>query len=257
MILPDNWPSFRISATSSGQSSEKCHENSFIVSHTLYGIWDKVYERNDDAFGRILFRSLRYVPSNPRFSEFRDAFLFTMSKSHPTDDVAYASTFFDVAGIKSAGSANIARMKAIPPEETLSKDGQKIQVGGLIMTIPSSWESTYVYKEFQEGIVFYEKYDYESFEGLGTIGHLVTIRLDPDDKEPEWFPGSDDYEMLGTLTTPKGRKYSVKAFYPTEPQVGPEDWGGRFDVYNAMSLDIPMLLESICGVNGNVFTPAT
>lgn len=139
----------------------------------------------------------------------------------------------------------------LPGDET--GGGTVIQIGDLAaVTVPASWNDTCFYSVGEESVAFFELFDYETFPDMGTRGHLVTVRLLSEDEEPMFT----NYEYLGFLTTQSGSKYSAFACYPTEPQIGPIDWGGRPDVYSAMSARIPALLESLRGVNGNVFTPA-
>ncbi len=92
-------------------SNQHTHGNSAIVSHTLYRIWDEVLDRDDEVLGNLLFQCLRYVPVGGGFSQFRDAFLYAMRQHCDIDTVMYASTFFDMAGIWSAGSDNLARIR--------------------------------------------------------------------------------------------------------------------------------------------------
>ena len=91
-------------------SSSKEHENAFIVSHVLYDIWNNVFQQDNEAFGRVLFRSLRYMPSQPNFAQFRDAFIHSLKKDLTEEYAAGASGCFANAGIHTAGSANFQRM---------------------------------------------------------------------------------------------------------------------------------------------------
>ena len=93
-------------------SNEHKYTNSFIISHTMYEIWDRVFERDSEAFGRIFYRSFRYMPQSPDFSDFRDAFLHAMSRQYNTDTVAWTSTFFDVAKVSTNKMVNIKKSTA-------------------------------------------------------------------------------------------------------------------------------------------------
>jgi len=96
-----------------GESSTKAHENSFIISKILYNIWKDEFQRDSYSFGQVLFRTLRYLPSQPTFPQFRDAFLHAMGKIHDADTVTTANNKFDKAGVKSGGIANTQHMLAL------------------------------------------------------------------------------------------------------------------------------------------------
>lgn len=88
-------------------STLHCHENGEIISHTLYQVWKKVFNKNDVEFGQVLFRSLRYLSANATFAEFREAFLYAMRLSYPPEKVAAAQGCFSNAGIEQPEKGNI------------------------------------------------------------------------------------------------------------------------------------------------------
>ena len=87
------------------------YHNSMIVSHTLYNIWKDVLKKDSDTFGQILFQSLYYLPSNADFSDFCDAFIYSMSKYCDDAITLSAAGKFGNAGIQTQ-NGNIASMKA-------------------------------------------------------------------------------------------------------------------------------------------------
>ena len=92
------------------QSTSKAHDNAFIISHTLYNIWNNVFEKDNDTFGNVLFRSLRYMPAQPNFAQFRDAFIHSIKKEYPEEYAAAAAGCFANAEIYTEGGANFRRM---------------------------------------------------------------------------------------------------------------------------------------------------
>ena len=91
-------------------SNTTSHDNCFIVSHTLYNIWKNVFRQDSEAFGNVLFRSLRYMPAQPNFAQFRDAFIHSIKKEYPEEYAAAAAGCFANAEIYTEGGANFQRM---------------------------------------------------------------------------------------------------------------------------------------------------
>jgi hypothetical protein len=78
---------------------EDGRRNSGIISCTLYNIWDQVLDRDSYSLGRVLFRCVDYLPEDPTFSQFRDAFRAAMGIWYSEETVDRAMKQFDVAKI--------------------------------------------------------------------------------------------------------------------------------------------------------------
>lgn len=81
-------------------STAEAHHNSYIISNTMYRIWREVLDRDAEALSRILYRSLRYLPSNADFNDFRSAFLRAAKQLYGQTVADAAGVQFDKAGIK-------------------------------------------------------------------------------------------------------------------------------------------------------------
>ncbi len=93
-------------------ASKHTHQNSHIISHTLYLIWRDVFDGDWDGFGRVLYRTIRYLPSNAGFSAFRDAFVYaTVREGFPQQQASLAAGRFTAAGITTANRVPVLKRK--------------------------------------------------------------------------------------------------------------------------------------------------
>lgn len=92
-------------------STAERHHNSYIISHTMYRIWSDALDRDADALGQILFRTIRYLPTNADFQDFREAFLYAMRLSYPAEKVASAQGCFSNAGIEQEEEGRIVTIQ--------------------------------------------------------------------------------------------------------------------------------------------------
>ena len=124
-------------------SSDAYHyyENSYIISYTLYRIWDRCLDRNYDMLATILMNSLKYLPSNADFLSFRCAFLRAAKMIYGSETVAPASTCFDAAGIKYQKTARMVNVGTAKDRTdfpwSLLMDMNYGQIGKLV------WDSQY------------------------------------------------------------------------------------------------------------------
>lgn len=88
-------------------STAESHHNAYIISHTMYQIWSKAFDCDADALSQVLYRTIRYLPSDADFADFREAFLYTMRLSYPPEKVAAAQGCFSNAGIEQPEKGNI------------------------------------------------------------------------------------------------------------------------------------------------------
>ena len=96
LIAPADW-TLRVHAEGL-TSTTRSHENSFIISNLLYRIWFEQYSKDNETFGRVLFRSLRYMPVNGDCSDFREAFLRAAAACGGSDQlIDRLRTYFDEA----------------------------------------------------------------------------------------------------------------------------------------------------------------
>lgn len=130
----------RINADSGSSTTEK-HYNSYIVSQCLYQIWEKAFQKDDDAFSKVLFRSLHYLTLDPDFADFREAFLYAMRLSYPADKVAAAQGCFSNAGIEQKKHSDIERIQ----KQTAGSDEVTLED---IMSLPYKRISNMVWDEF-------------------------------------------------------------------------------------------------------------
>lgn len=86
------------------------HENAYVVSYTLHRIWDKALNRNYEVLANLVMNSIRYLPKDADFSDFRMAFLYSARKIFDKDMVAYMSTFFDVAKIETVKPSQLVNV---------------------------------------------------------------------------------------------------------------------------------------------------
>lgn len=130
----------RINADSGSSTTEK-HYNSYIVSHCLYQIWEKAFQKDDEAFGKVLYRSLHYLTSDPDFADFREAFLYAMRLSYPAEKVAAAQGCFSNAGIEQKKHSYIERIQ----KQTAGSDEVTLED---IMSLPYKRLKNMVWDEF-------------------------------------------------------------------------------------------------------------
>ena len=160
-------------------STDQQYENSYIVSNTLYKIWREVFKKDYDTFGEVLFRSLRYLPSNADFQDFREAFLYAMRLSYPAEKVAAAQGCFSNAGIEQKKHSYIERIQ----KQTAGSDEVTLEE---IMSLPYKriknmvWDEFYVSSSFDTpdtwGVqcsigecyytIYYYGYDFEDKDAL-------------------------------------------------------------------------------------------
>lgn len=160
-------------------STDQQYENSYIISNTLYKIWKGVLKEDYDALGEVLFRSLRYLPSNADFSDFREAFLYSMRLSYPVEKVATAQGCFSNAGIEQKEEGRIVTIQ----KQTAASDEITLED---MMSLPYKdlknmvWDEFYVSSSFdtpdtwgvQSSIgecyftIYYYGYDFEDKDAL-------------------------------------------------------------------------------------------
>lgn len=122
------------------------HENAFILSYTVYRVWDRELDRNYEVLANLVMNAIRYLPKDADFSDFRTAFLYSARKSFEIDKVARMSTIFDAAGIKAADRSELVNVGA-------AKD-QSIFHYSLLLGMPYKeiamidWEEQYFYDSF-------------------------------------------------------------------------------------------------------------
>ena len=92
-----------------GSSTTRRYANSFIISNTLYRFWKEDLGKDSELLGKILYRSLRYLPSNADFMNFRNAFVYAAELYGGPGVAAAAGTQFDKAGIPAGAAWNIIR----------------------------------------------------------------------------------------------------------------------------------------------------
>ncbi|MCD8116931.1 MAG: hypothetical protein LUE21_07435 [Oscillospiraceae bacterium] len=112
------------------QSTEHSHENSYIISNTLYKVWANVLEQDNALLEEILFRSLRYLPEGCSFSQFRDAFLYSVQLSCGADTAALAANYFAKAEIDTAGS--VSRLKVSAAAELPGESSGSASLSGAL-----------------------------------------------------------------------------------------------------------------------------
>lgn len=130
----------RINADSGSSTSEK-HYNSYIVSHCLYQIWDKAFQKDNAAFGKVLYRSLHYLTWDPDFADFREAFLYAMRLSYSAEKVAAAQGCFSNAGIEQKKHSHIEQIQ----KQTAGSDEVTLEE---IMSLPYKRVKNMVWDEF-------------------------------------------------------------------------------------------------------------
>lgn len=91
-------------------NSAKSHQNAFIISNTLYRFWKNDLNKDSELLGKMLYRSLRYMPSRPDFSDFRSAFVYAAELFGGPGVAAAAGAQFDKAGIPADVAWNIVRV---------------------------------------------------------------------------------------------------------------------------------------------------
>lgn len=170
----------------SGSSSSQIYYNSYIISNTMYRIWNKVFEKDYDAFGDILYKSLRFLPKNPTFSDFRDAFLYTMSLYYDEEYVANASTCFDAAGVKTNKRKNIHKVK----DDKLLYDLEDLSVLTCGSLSKLEWDN-FEQIGYIEGTYFYEA-------KLGSVTFEFTLFAEGDPMmQIPYFLRVTDYALEG------------------------------------------------------------
>ena len=128
-------------------STAESHHNAFIISHMMYRIWGDVLDRDADALGQILFRTIRYLPTNADFQDFREAFLYAMRLSYPAEKVAAAQGCFSNAGIEQKEEGRITKIQ----KQTAGSDIVTLEN---MMTMPYKnlknmvWDEFYVSSSF-------------------------------------------------------------------------------------------------------------
>lgn len=93
-----------------GSSTTRRYANSFIISNTLYRFWKEDLGKDSELLGKMLYRSLRYMPSRPDFSDFRNAFVYAAELFGGPGVAAAAGAQFDKAGIPADVAWNIVRV---------------------------------------------------------------------------------------------------------------------------------------------------
>lgn len=92
-------------------STAHAHENGEIISSTLHQVWERAFQKDDDAFSKVLYRSLHYLTCDSDFADFREAFLYAMRLSYPAEKVAAAQGCFSNAGIEQKKSGRIVTIQ--------------------------------------------------------------------------------------------------------------------------------------------------
>lgn len=88
------------------------YDNAYIITNTMYRIWKNVFRKDSDLFGQALYRSMRYLPADPDFSEFRAAFLYTLEKMYGSKKADAAADEFKKAKIYEEVQDAVVRIAA-------------------------------------------------------------------------------------------------------------------------------------------------
>lgn len=80
-------------------STKSRYDNAYIITNTMYRIWKNVFDKDSDTFGQVLYRSLRYMPADPNFYDFRVAFVQATRVMCGRKTAEAAGLQFDKAGI--------------------------------------------------------------------------------------------------------------------------------------------------------------
>ncbi|MBQ6602267.1 MAG: hypothetical protein IJH99_02540 [Eubacterium sp.] len=109
----------------SSNGNKEVHENAFILSHTLYEVWKKAYNKDWDVFGQDLYLALALLNGSPDFGDLRDALLAVMDDETA---VRKASECFDKAKIEgNDGSLKLRKtVQADLENARLSADGKAV-----------------------------------------------------------------------------------------------------------------------------------
>lgn len=156
------------------------HENAFILSYTVYRVWDRELDRNYEVLANLVMNAIRYLPKDANFSDFRTAFLYSAQKTFETDKVARMSTIFDAAGIKATDRSELVNVGA-------AKD-QSIFHYSLLLGMPYKeitmidWEEQYFYDSFDYPGMWY-------FDGKKD-GAQVFLDFTGTEADPEAYPNS-------------------------------------------------------------------
>ena len=189
--------------------------NANIVSHTVYEIWRDVLNKDYDLLARIMMESFRYLSTKFDFSEFEYAFLHSLEKLHPDDNlVQEARLKFSKAGIYVTtndwiNKVNKAESQSAAAAEWLSTYYYSVQ-------LPENWTGKYTSDITEEENCQSLNLYHSASQEAGAPGLIASLKLMKEDADYSVYP---DHEVIGAVVSPDGTSRRILILtHPTDAQ---------------------------------------
>lgn len=220
--------------------------NANIISHTVYVIWRDLLNKDYDLLARIMMESFRYLSRDFDFSEFEYAFLHSLEKLHPDENIVEEARLkFSKAGIYVTANDWINKVSRAESQSAAAMD--KISTYYYSVLLPENWTGKYTSDITEEENCQSLNLYHSASQEAGAGGLIASLKLMKEGADYSVYPGC---EVIGAIVSPDGTGRRILVLYhPTDAQFT----GETVSEYQELEQGLQYVVGSIRMLNGYMF----